>query len=410
MDDDLDPKLKVTYYTLAPPVVLLMFSTNILILVLIFRNNKLRNRANVFVASWAVCDIILGLVLLAQVIFMGIRNLTTTISKQEMIQISANSNIDHLNISGGTSSGNLYLCVFWASLQLLPVLVSCLHWVGLACERFIAIMDAVHYEERLTCRRLKYCVISLWTYGLFVSALPFVWHNKITSIYGGQFCNLVVVLSRFYILMLVLVHFLPCLLVTAAVFTRMFIHVRAHQRQVHVTHTMTQDKLLEDFTVARSFLMAFVASVVFWSPFFICSLVGVVKGFSAEIQTCVSACMLVGVLASTWKLFIYILSSKDYMKAFKDIVIKRPPQLRHRAHVLSGWDLYFQTMSFLIPTPHLKKRHLLGLQVNGKSRSECFWRFQLWMSCGFIISSYCISFKTMQSVLLMYSSIIAFKS
>ena len=339
MDDDLGWQLRLAYYVVAPPVVLFIFASNILLLVLIFRNNKLRCRTNVGVASWAACDILIGLVLLAQVIFMGIRNLTVAAKEPRLLQkeYEQEDYEDEELESGDTlntneaRAGSLILCIFWASLQLLPVVVSCLHWVGLALDRFVAIMDAVHYEQRVTCQRVKSGVIAVWLYGLLWSLLPFVWHTNQTSLYGDQFCNFCVVLAKYYLFLLILLHFVPCLLITVALFVRMFVHVRAHQRQVHVTHTMTQDKLLEDFVVARSYLMVFLASVIFWSPFFIGSLVGVFKDFPSELQTAVSACMLIGVLASAVKFPIYILANKDFMKAFKDLYVKGPlPPSRHR--------------------------------------------------------------------------------
>ena len=321
-------KLKIAYYVIAPPLIILIFATNILILVVIFNNEKLRVRTNVFVASWAVCDLLMGFILLAHVGVLAAKSLTHVASDVQHTAIGQRQNFTALEPA---TSSNLYLCVFWAGLQLVPALVSCLHWVALAFDRFLAIMDAVHYEERLTCKRLKYYVISMWVYGIVWSTIPFVWHNDVTSSNGSDACNLCMVLSKYYFLVIVIVHFLPCLLTTVCVFTKMFVHVRAHQRQVHVTHTMTQDKLLEDFEVARTYLMAFLCSVVFWSPFFICSLVGVAQGFPVYIQTVVSGCMLAGVACSGMKLPIYLIAHKVFRKSFKQLFDrKRQHGMHHR--------------------------------------------------------------------------------
>ena len=360
MDADVGWQLRLAYYVVAPPIVLLIFTTNALVLVLIFRGSKLRTRTNVCVASWAVCDVIIGLVLLAQVIFMGVHNLATAPREREtleaLVAVSAppGGAAEAVAAAGDTAEAPAeaevgpgdapYPCLVWVGLQLLPVIVSCSHWVFMALERCVAVLDAVHYEQRITRMRVKLCVALVWLHGLAWAAVPLGWHAGTGSITGSgngsaptRPCpgGLLALLARHYALLLVVLHVLPCLLVGLALFARVFAHVRAHQRQVHVTHTLTQARLLADVAAARCHLAALLVSALCWAPFFVCALVAGAGParlpVPERIQVATGACMLVGAASSAAKLPVYLLTDAHFRRSLRDMLAKRPPPLsRHR--------------------------------------------------------------------------------
>ena len=75
--------------------------------------------------------------------------------------------------------------------------------MGMCCDRYVAVSDPFHYNNRITVRRVKICMLGIWLNALILTMLPVAGVRKVTFLFAycySHFFVPVVVLTIVYIL------------------------------------------------------------------------------------------------------------------------------------------------------------------------------------------------------------------
>ena len=286
---------RLTLYVFGTVIFVLVLFMNLMLFVLVVRYPRLRTPPTVPVVSWGVLDLVAGLLLLSLMA------------------------LDHLATTPRTS---YHLCKFWACLQIFPLLASSTHLFILALDRYVAVMWPLRYAVIVSGRRMQCYLAFTWIYGLLMACIPLVWNWRDDT--GEQrFCNMSL-FPRYYPA-LPLLHTVGMVTGTFVIFFKIFTHIRRHQRQVHVTHTLTQEQLMADHKVAKVFLLVGVIFVVTWFPYLLTwFLTMVLKSPSDTLWMCLLISYLVGTTNSASKMVVYCIFHDDIQTSIKELYAGKP--------------------------------------------------------------------------------------
>lgn len=286
---------RLTLYVFGTVVFVLILFTNITLFVLVVRYPRLRTRTTLPVVSWAILDLAASLILLS---LMAFSHLSTTLST------------------------TYYLCVFWACMQIVPIVASSLHLFLIAMDRYIAVMWPLRYACMLSYRRLVAYTGGTWFYSLLLCCIPLAWvgaHDQ------DQYCTMTI-FPRYYPI-LPLLHCIVLASTTLALFARVFTHIRRHQRQVHVTYTLTQEQLMADRKMTRVFFYVIIMFLITWLPFQITWFLTVIISDPSEtLWLALIVSYLVGMTNSASKIVLYFIFHDDIQTSLKELYSRKPRQ------------------------------------------------------------------------------------
>lgn len=307
--DVLDPTLPVpmTYrivvYVVGSPLAAFILTANILLLLLLCRYPKLQTKTSLMMRSWAFADLLTGLLL---------------------VVLLAVVSIDWPFVD------NKYWCLLWLSLNMIPLLLSCSHVVFLALDRYMAIKFPSRYPDGISHVKLRLYLGLAWVYALLLSFLTYLWHAS-EAVIDGQ-CSFVLY-HKYYNLLILLLHCIPCVCLAVLLYAKSFLHVRRHERQVHVTHTLAQDQFLADHKTTKIFFFATVVHTLTWCPYFIALMVRLGHpSMYLSLYLATTIGLLVGFTSSAGKLVIYFWKHDDIRESMKDLCqSNKPVRVQSRA-------------------------------------------------------------------------------
>ena len=263
-------------YVLGVPLALFIFAINTVLIIVVAKNVSLQLKAVNVIVSWTIADFIMAAMLLSRII----------------VGASLWSYEDHQ-----------HWCHAWNALFLFPLISSFTHVLILALCRYAAVTVAVYYEDHLPNSKLRSYIAGCWFYGLVISLIPLIWFNNPDPTLEWP-CSMYL-LPRGLIAVLLGSHFLPCLCIAAFLFGRVFLSVSRHKRQVHVTSTISEQKLDENVQLARTFMYMCALYFFCWSPYLVVQMVWIIKGPTEIIQITNLVCLYVGMCASALKPFVW---------------------------------------------------------------------------------------------------------
>ena len=248
------------------PLVISMLTINILLIVVVAKNPSLQLKAMNVIISWTIADILMAAMLLSRIV----------------VGSSLWSYSDHRAV-----------CHAWNSLLLFPLIMCFSHVLIVALCRYAAVNTTVFYDNHLTVLKLRLYISGGWCYGFLLSLIPMGWKNDT----GDAWPCSMFLLPRGLVAMLLGLHFWPCLCIAAFLFARMFISVSRHKRQVHVTNTISEQKLDEDVHLAKTFMYMCTLYFFFWIPFLVVQTAWAIKeqrkpSKSLILPVCTLVCLL----------------------------------------------------------------------------------------------------------------------
>ncbi|XP_010616134.1 5-hydroxytryptamine receptor 1B, partial [Fukomys damarensis] len=141
---------KVLLAVLLALITLATTLSNAFVIATVYRTRKLHTPANYLIASLAVTD------LLVSILVMPISTMYT--------------------VTGRWTLGQA-LCDFWQSSDITCCTASIMHLCVIALDRYWAITDAVGYSARRTPRRAAGMITLVWVFSICISLPPFFWRQ-----------------------------------------------------------------------------------------------------------------------------------------------------------------------------------------------------------------------------------------
>ncbi|XP_059557126.1 5-hydroxytryptamine receptor 1B [Myotis daubentonii] len=141
---------KVLLVLLLALITLATTFSNAFVIATVYRTRKLHTPANYLIASLAVTD------LLVSILVMPISTLYT--------------------VAGRWTLGPV-VCDFWLSSDITCCTASILHLCVIALDRYWAITDAVEYSAKRTPKRAAVMIVLVWVFSISISLPPFFWRQ-----------------------------------------------------------------------------------------------------------------------------------------------------------------------------------------------------------------------------------------
>ncbi|CAO2634162.1 5-hydroxytryptamine receptor 1B [Lemmus lemmus] len=124
--------------------------SNAFVIATVYRTRKLHTPANYLIASLAVTD------LLVSILVMPISTMYTVTGRWTLGQV---------------------VCDFWLSSDITCCTASIMHLCVIALDRYWAITDAVEYSAKRTPRRAAIMITLVWVFSISISLPPFFWRQ-----------------------------------------------------------------------------------------------------------------------------------------------------------------------------------------------------------------------------------------
>ena len=286
----------ITLYTIGAILFVVDLTASILFSIVIIKKALHQKKIYISLLSWVGAEILFGILL--------------------SIQIS----IAHMDWTMDDKPG---LCLFWNGMQVYPLWVCNLHAVICAIDRYVIVLYPNKYELKLSKSKLKLYIGCSWVYGVLWTAIAYAWYGKESE---GQLCNLCS-LNHIYVFLLVMLHFIPTTIACVFLYAKVFMHFRRHERQVHVTHTLTQDELVDNTQLAKIILWITVFYAIAWLPF---CLIGLVRAsnlpLNSKWHTALLYAYLVGLSGCLFKLPLFTIFDEEFRSTLKNLLgLKKKP-------------------------------------------------------------------------------------
>ncbi|XP_004752851.1 5-hydroxytryptamine receptor 1B [Mustela putorius furo] len=141
---------KVLLAVLLALITLATTLSNAFVIATVYRTRKLHTPANYLIASLAVTD------LLVSILVMPISTMYTVTGRWTLGQV---------------------VCDFWQSSDITCCTASILHLCVIALDRYWAITDAVEYSAKRTPKRAAVMIALVWVFSISISLPPFFWRQ-----------------------------------------------------------------------------------------------------------------------------------------------------------------------------------------------------------------------------------------
>ena len=201
-----------------------------------------------------------------------------------------------------------------AVLEIFPVWSTFSLAIFCIMDAYLSVMHESHYDRLMSKKRVAVYLILLWTYSIMWSCLPFAWNTRITGIYYGH----LIALHRFYLLLLSIFHFIPGFILLGYCSFRMSKYLRDYENNMHVTHTLAQEQLVNEAKAAELVLQIVASYFLMWIPFLVACLIGDVNDKGWVVLLLLS--YVIGNLGSVMKIVALMVCSQQAREAAKGIV------------------------------------------------------------------------------------------
>ena len=291
------------YYTLTVTTSILAYMVSSFIIIgngftiyAIYKYKYLQNKTNALVCSLSVSDIMVGLL---------------TIASRACGE------------NGNTVNGLTILIIL--IMLTISFTISILHLLAVAIERYVAILHPFGYVTYMTNRVITLILTLTWLPPTLFWTMIFIWHEYIGRIYWISFIGPVAYMITGFIIVVLYARILNV------------VHKQASQIRNLSQDVSDKKSFKSEIKATKTLAMIVFAYVVFWSPWCIKQ---IIEGLniidphiilSVEFTAMSSISMLLGILNSGVNSIIYAWFSKDFRKAYINILLcgKRQRNIIH---------------------------------------------------------------------------------
>ena len=226
-------------------------TSNVLVLVILARNNRLRTLTNFFIGNLCVVDLIAGFVLIP----LAIDSLLA--QPEPLVRIEFSSTV---------------ICKFYGFLNSLYGIATSLTVAVIALDRYHSILNCLRYEIIVTQRRAGFVIACTWMLAFFISLCPLVgWGHFSLNPY--QRCSLYFPDKSGFIFFRAVICVLVPYFITVFCYTRIHLVARRHARTIiNIQVRDTRNKLKGvNLSISKKTIRVYVVLGVYttcWIPFY----------------------------------------------------------------------------------------------------------------------------------------------
>lgn len=230
---------------------------NSLVIASVISNRRLQSKTSAFITSLAVCDLIIGLVLMP------------------LIVVS--------NTLGPAVQNGLDYCHVTISVAIMLMFNSVANLGAVTFDRFLAVVVPLRYKSIMTKRFIVPIIAFVWIFSTVFGFIPFMgWRTVVKPKPGsGLFCQVPLNLAPGYIITVCVVGFLPSIFVLVAylkIFQTAYLHeVRIAAAINSVLRNQTELKLnmIKEMKAAKMVALVLGAFIISWAPLYIIMIVDI---------------------------------------------------------------------------------------------------------------------------------------
>lgn len=230
---------------------------NSLVIASVISNRRLQSKTSAFITSLAVCDFIIGLVLMP------------------LIVVS--------NTLGPAVQNGLDYCHVTISVAIMLMFNSVANLGAVTFDRFLAVVVPLRYKSIMTKRVIIPIIAFVWIFSTVFGFIPFMgWRTVVKPKPGsGLFCQVPLNLAPGYIITVCVVGFLPSIFVLVAylkIFQTAYLHeVRIAAAINSVLRNQTELKLnmIKEMKAAKMVALVLGAFIISWAPLYIIMIVDI---------------------------------------------------------------------------------------------------------------------------------------
>lgn len=230
---------------------------NSLVIASVISNRRLQGKTSAFITSLAVCDLIIGLVLMP------------------LIVVS--------NTLGPAVQNGLDYCHVTISVAIMLMFNSVANLGAVTFDRFLAVVVPLRYKSIMTKRVIVPIIAFVWIFSTVFGFIPFMgWRTVVKPKPGsGLFCQVPLNLAPGYIITVCVVGFLPSIFVLVAylkIFQTAYLHeVRIAAAINSVLRNQTELKLnmIKEMKAAKMVALVLGAFIISWAPLYIIMIVDI---------------------------------------------------------------------------------------------------------------------------------------
>ncbi|KAK7501382.1 hypothetical protein BaRGS_00007507 [Batillaria attramentaria] len=274
-----------------------MLLGNGLTILAVFRFEKLRTRANMYIVSLAATDALVGLLLF----------------------VAGSSYIPSVQ---SWFDATEFACVGMLSWGYCAVVCSGFNMCLIALDRYIYIAKPYLYERYLTERNIAGAIVTVWVLAFVYGTIPLYYNTFSTS----KRCSSREVIPLMYRSFLSAGLFLFCCLCTGVLYIKITLITLHHKMNISRAENARTSRVGRGSLKAlKLFLTVFGCMFICWSPNFVAELVNVYSDVASIWLRCF---MFLGFLNSGMNIFIYPYFNKEFRKAMKVLLCfcKSPQQ------------------------------------------------------------------------------------
>ena len=277
-------------------IVPIILTGNLLVLVAIVKFKRLRTLPNIFVASLASSDLLVGLLTIP--VYVGFLYINPEF---------ANSR---------------WPCTLGYASTVFPIGVSLFSLLAVSVDRYLYIMRPLSYHRYMTVKTVWISVIVIWIYNINAALYPSMGWTNWTS--QSSICQLSDVFPFIYSVV-ILLHVILVLVATTVLYYKIVREAHRQSKRIFIQTLVSEGGPVKDRSgvrLARMFLLVIGLFYIWWSPYLILTATRMMLNPPEPIQLSISVqtSMFLAFCNSFMNPFIYAKKNEQFRVAFKKLL------------------------------------------------------------------------------------------
>lgn len=243
-------------------VAIAIFTGNCLVIASIALNKRLQTRTSAFIASLAIGDLLIAVLVVPLIIISNIVG--------PRIDYHQGLKYCHATIAVAVS------LMFNAVANLGAV----------SLDRYLAIMSPLRYKSIMRKRLISGIIASVWIFSTVFGFVPYVGWRKVILVKSGLFCQVTLNLARSYIITICTISSFPSVFMVVAYY-RIFKTAKMHSTRISAAmnnimlnysrNSTATSSFLKEAKAAKMVALVLGSFIIFWTPLFVIMLIDTIK-------------------------------------------------------------------------------------------------------------------------------------